>query len=1143
MMYKRFSFFKVPFFLIGIISLLLLGAMPFFIGPGLTEPEPVGYYFNRVFPALPPSEPPYGIAFPNIRFDSPLTFNAISDQNKIVVGQRDGKIYWFDNDRNTLNKNLLADLSNEVGVVWDGGFLGLAIHPDFGVSGSNYFYVFYTTEDSSSSDYPDFYTTLGCDTEEYWGNFLVLERFEVNPVTLTLVNGSRKTLLKLRMYGTTHRGGGLQFGNDGFLYLTTGDQTARVKSQDIVYNLDGGVLRLDVDKDSSKSHAPIRKIQDFGYPEEASGLEYWIPNDNPFPSQNGSSFEEYYTIGHRNPHRMTKDKETGIFYIGEIGENTHEEINVLSKGKNYGWPVYEGDEPGPNCGIAMYNNMAHEPPLVSFPRAAANAIIGGFVYRGTEIPSLYGKYICADYGSGEEIWSVDIQTGNYTLLGNFTPADIISFGEDMNGNMYLLKQGENVNLYTLLPSTISYDSFPQKLSETGVFQDLQTLSVSEGLIPYDLIDPSWSDGALKKRWMAIPNDGSHNTSSEKIRFSEDGDWDFPIGTVLIEHFDLPIDDANRALTKKIETRFSIKGQDGKFYFITYNWNDQQTDAILQTNAADEQVAITTQSGGTRYQNWHYPSNTECIACHNTVSKGSLGPRTRYLNSDFTYNKTNITANQLVTLSHLGILDRTITDTDTPNFLTYKSIYDTNATIDDKARSYLDLNCGYCHRPGTGNRAEFDLRLLNNLNETRLLTAGTLTPLGIEGEKIIVPGDAEKSILYHRINSIEPSIMMPPMAKGLIDDDAVALIHEWIGQLDDATSQPPVAVIGADVTQGFYPLQVSFTGDGSTDDVGVASYLWDFMDGSPRSTEINPVHTFAAPGVFMVELTVEDGDGSTNTGTITVMARSRGNEAPVAVVSAMPMKGNAPLEVSFTGSNSTDDDAVASYLWDFKDGSPTSAKTNPVHTFAVAGTYLAKLTVEDAEGLTNSALIVIKVGASQNGAPVAIINATPMNGNAPLVVNFSGGNSIDNDAVVSYLWDFNDGSPTSSEMTTGHLFDKPGVYEVSLTVTDIEGLSNTQSITIEVVENTVDDIIETLMVNPAKEVARVRLIDNGPGNNKVVTIYLHDSSGRLVRSYKPQDIFAHGLYEVPISTLSSGGIYFIGFEMNKGTREILKLIVQ
>ncbi|NND15674.1 MAG: PKD domain-containing protein, partial [Eudoraea sp.] len=812
-------------------------------------------YLNGAFPSVPGTQDPYQAAFENLTFDSPLNFSMVPNQNKIVVGQRDGKVYWFNNDQATTTKNLLVDLSAVVGVVWDGGFLGLSAHPNFGTAGNNYFFAYYSTEDSNSQDFPDYFTGMSCNSAGNWGNFLVLERFEVNPANLTHIPGSSEILLKRRMYGGTHRGGGMEFGDDGFLYLTTGDNSIYKNSQDIINNFDGGVLRLDVDKDPSRSHQPIRTMpDDHGFQDEISGNEYWIPNDNPFLSPGGSNFEEYYTLGHRNPHRMAKDKLTGTFYIGEVGGNKHEEINVLSKGKNYGWPVFEGNGAGETGCTNMYNNMANEGPLVEFPRSEANTIIGGYVYRGNDIPELYGKYICADYGIGEEIWSVDTQSGNYELLGNFSPSNIISFGQDDNGEIYILKLGNNVTLYKLVSPELGYSGIPQNLSETGAFTNLQSLSVTDGLIPFELIDPFWSDGALKKRWMAIPNDGSHNTASEKVIFSENGVWEFPVGSVLVKHFDLPINDANPSITRKIETRFSVKDQNGEFYFLTYNWNNAQTDATLQEVSLDEPIAITTVGGGTRYQNWHFPSNSECVSCHNNNSKGTLGPRTRYLNKDYTYSKTNITANQLVTLSYLGILDQNINDSQTPNFLTHKSIDDPSASIDDKARSYLDLNCAYCHRPGTGNRAEFDLRLINTLEETGLLTAGTLTPIGIEGETILVPGDASKSILYHRTNSLDPNIMMPPLAKGVVDDVGVALIEEWINQLVDPNNQPPVAVISASPLSGEAPLEVTFTGSNSTDDTGVVSYFWDFGDGA-YSMATNPVHIYKTTGEFVVELSV------------------------------------------------------------------------------------------------------------------------------------------------------------------------------------------------------------------------------------------------------------------------------------------------
>ncbi|NKI32005.1 PKD domain-containing protein [Croceivirga thetidis] len=801
-MENKFSYRKVAVHLTLLVlfgTTFLSGFNELFFAPGLTDPEPIGQYANGVFPNLGFTEDPYEPAFENLTFDSPLNFTIVPGQNKIIIGQRDGEIYWFDNLETTTTKNLLVDLSTEVGVVWDGGFLGLAIHPDFGTAGSNYFYVYYTSKSETGDDFlnspagQNFSCNLGNEEDEFFGNFLRLERFEVNPADLSFVANSMETMFKLRMYRTTHRGGGLEFGDDGFLYLTTGEQSVKAHAQDITDNLDGGVLRIDVDKDPTKSHAPIRTMQNSaGEADEFSGIEYWIPNDNPFQSPDGSNFEEYYTLGHRNPHRMTKDRQTGVFYIGEIGEATHEEINIVTAGSNYGWPVYEATA-GPNLGCVpgLLNGMDHEEPLVEFPRTDANAIIGGYVYRGSDIPDLVGKYICADYGTGDEIWSVDTVTGEYQLLGNFAPTDIISFGQNYDGELYLLKQGAGVGLYRLSNSGApDYSSMPQLLSDTGAFDDLSTMDVADGFIPYELIDPFWSDGAYKKRWMAVPNDGTHDTPGERITYSENGIWDFPEGSVLIKHFDYPIDDNDPTVTRKIETRFSIKANDGNFYYLTYNWNEAQTDAVLQEIGLDETIDVTTVGGGTRQVTWHYPSNGECLSCHSPATKGTLGLRTRYLNSDYTYDKTGVTGNQMETLSFLGIIEETITDADTPNFLTHTSIDDPTGSTEDKARSYLDLNCAYCHQPATGNRADFDLRLINSMAETGLLTAGINTPLGLApDEEILFPGDASKSILYHRTNSTDPTIMMPPLAKNEIDVAGVALLEQWINEMD-ALNQPP-----------------------------------------------------------------------------------------------------------------------------------------------------------------------------------------------------------------------------------------------------------------------------------------------------------------------------------------------------------------
>ncbi|MFC0605631.1 PQQ-dependent sugar dehydrogenase [Winogradskyella pulchriflava] len=883
---KSYSFRVLSIALLA--SIFLLAAFPYFSGPGLTTAKTIGPYSNGVFPPSIDTDldATYRVAFPNLTFFYPITFRMVPNQNKIVLGQLDGVIYWFDNDESTTVKNLILDLSNEVGLISDGGFFGLTIHPDFDapVNPKNYFYVYYATKNWNGENEPAFgeYTGQGCSfsENEHEGNFLILERFEVNPNTMTYVNNSRTIILKNRLYGTTHYGGGLEFGDDGFLYLTTGEQASWQRAQDIVNNLDGGVLRIDVDKDPTKSHPPVRKKpNDAGYSNEITGVEYWIPNDNPFSdttpgsttslygqpnltTQNpndvyapGDFFEEYYSIGLRNPFRMTKDSQTGTMYIGDVGLSTREEINILEYGSNYGWPLYEGFLEGPGCYSDLFNDMEHVEPLVDFGHDIMNSITGGFVYRGTGIPELYGKYICADYGGGDEIFSVDVGNGDYEQIATFLPEDIISFGEDNEKELFILSLGHDTNIYKLIDNDLDHGPPPQTLSQTGIFTNLSTLEVIDGYVPYELYESFWSDGALKKRWVAVPNnDGVHSGPSEQVQYSEFGDWEFPSGTVIVKHFELQVDDNDPSVTKKVETRVSVVDEFGEMYFLTYNWNDEETEAYLQASALNEPVDITTTSNGTRTQVWHFPSNSDCINCHNHANKGALGLKSRYLNTDYTYEETSITANQLVTLSHLGILNKSITDADTEDIYTNKSLQDPNASLDEKARSYLDLNCAYCHRRDNSIRTSYDLRVYNNLEATELLTSGVLTPLGIApDEKILFPGDASKSILYHRMNSVDMSIMMPPISKSIIDQPAVDLIEQWINQLDETSTEDcntpnplinlallPSAQLSGSVAQGQgrgTPLHILY--DPSKADYRVTSPFAEY--GVPYQHNLGPVN--------------------------------------------------------------------------------------------------------------------------------------------------------------------------------------------------------------------------------------------------------------------------------------------------------------
>ncbi|WP_158211901.1 PKD domain-containing protein [Robiginitalea sediminis] len=174
-----------------------------------------------------------------------------------------------------------------------------------------------------------------------------------------------------------------------------------------------------------------------------------------------------------------------------------------------------------------------------------------------------------------------------------------------------------------------------------------------------------------------------------------------------------------------------------------------------------------------------------------------------------------------------------------------------------------------------------------------------------------------------------------------------------------------------------------------------------------------------------------------------------NAAPQAVAAATPLSGQAPLQVAFEGKDSSDDNAIQSYRWDFKDGS-SSNSINPTHTFTAAGTYNVVLTVTDAQGLTDTASVTITVEAAPNEAPVANAQASVTSGEAPLTVQFSSGNSTDDKEIVSYFWDFGTNDPSSAK-NPSRTFTEPGEYVVTLTVTDAEGLKDSDSVTITVNE--------------------------------------------------------------------------------------------
>ncbi|MDF4222870.1 PKD domain-containing protein [Maribacter sp. M208] len=343
--------------------------------------------------------------------------------------------------------------------------------------------------------------------------------------------------------------------------------------------------------------------------------------------------------------------------------------------------------------------------------------------------------------------------------------------------------------------------------------------------------------------------------------------------------------------------------------------------------------------------------------------------------------------------------------------------------------------------------------------------------------------------------------------------------------------PPIAMMTATTMNGEAPLLVEFDASGSSDDDEIASYSWDFGDGTTGSG-INPSHTYTSINTFTATLTVIDSEGLSDATTIDIIVTqpSSGNMPPIAMTTATPMNGEAPLLVEFDASGSSDDDAIASYSWDFGDGT-TGTGINPSHTYTSANTFIATLTVVDSEGLTDTATIDITVTqiSSGNNPPVAMITATPLNGEAPLLVEFDASASSDDNEISSYSWNFGDGSSVGTGIQTSHTFETVGVYNVVLTVIDTEGLTDTVDLEIVVTNGQPTNIAPTALAtaNPlnGETPLTVTFDASGSSDDNAITSYVWNYSDGTTGNGKTttHTFSTPGIYEVILTVTDEEGL--------------------
>ena len=429
---------------------------------------------------------------------------------------------------------------------------------------------------------------------------------------------------------------------------------------------------------------------------------------------------------------------------------------------------------------------------------------------------------------------------------------------------------------------------PATLSATGAFTNTPAMSPAAFFIPYDLNSPFYSDNAVKSRWLAIPNDGTHNTAAERIVIQADNIWNVPRGTVIMKHFDLPVSDVDPTVRKRLETRFLIKGDDDAFYGLTYKWRADNTNAdLIGPAAVTENITIATASG-TRSQAWYYPSRLDCVNCHNPNAGGVLGPRSHQLNRDRVYSG-GISDNQLRALNHIGIFATPLDEAAIPAMPKSARMDDASASLELRARSYLASNCSACHLPGGAAAAFFDARFETPLAQQNIINGPLNYNQGIAGARVVKPQSVPQSMVHYRMNRTGNE-QMPPLGRNTIDTAGVALLSAWIDSLPTSGSGENTAPVAlADTASTTFqtalvvdPLTNDSDADGDALNIlthGFAAHgtLVDNPDGTITYT---PSAGWTGPDSFTYQ--AADGRGGvSNTATITITTNGSATATTIA----------------------------------------------------------------------------------------------------------------------------------------------------------------------------------------------------------------------------------------------------------------------
>ncbi len=526
-----------------------------------------------------------------------------------------------------------------------------------------------------------------------------------------------------------HQGGPIRFGPDGKLYIGIGEQTEDAASQKMD-TLQGKILRINPDGS--------------------------IPADNPFYEKLKGKYRSIYALGIRNPFGMAFQPGTNRLFEADIGKSSFDEINEIRAGENYGWPLAEG----------MSDNDEFTNPIHAYPPAIGRSICGSMFYpKSGDFPERWkGKLFFTDWADN---WVKAIDVDN--------PETAMDFGDDFSrpvavepapdGSIWVLNRGtrwrDNKKFENNSGSLtrISYVgdgyteseaiAFPQSLADAGVLGQSIPFRPTGGFARFEMSLPIWRPGVRVSNWLWMPDGG-------KIARSPEADWVFPSGAIIVQHFESENGQAH-------ETHLYQSNGDGTYKSSAYRWNGNSKNPAIVGNSEFLPMR-----------------SNESIMWLSPGPVAKLDPKTAVFGFQPQFNARQLNVGrQLTDWNARSWFKKVLSDSELAELPKLHRLSEESVPAVDRIRSYLDVNCASCHKPGGASRGFFDARIETRFEDQLLVSAQLMAgDLGVEGAKLVEPGRPEKSILYLRLVR-KDGFRMPPGSINSEDPPILPLLEKWI----------------------------------------------------------------------------------------------------------------------------------------------------------------------------------------------------------------------------------------------------------------------------------------------------------------------------------------------------------------------------